>query len=361
MVPRPSCPRAPTAVPEFVPPRSDRRKACSAQPLEPRVRRAGLRQRPTPRTTRTFRPASSVPDVSHQKIAVRRACRCRGADCDAAAATACGKRSNRLRDALRRPRAVSEHSSGFGFSLRNDWVIDRPPRSVCRADSPCYPSRLRQVETRDDQVVDPYERDDHVALSRCLTSRCAAVPSPKLVRAPEAVFEPVPPRLIGAWLDGLFASAHETIRASMSALLRRCSTAARRKRSDGLSNPERRPETCSGYGASLSLGLRDRAWERGDRQVIERLRDLLDRIIGGGQVPVEPARYETYLGTDKPVVIRSALRAPTRRALPRRPDATMTLRVPSGQHQDCRSCPTRGKPDVGLLRCRRADGNASRR
>ena len=65
-VPRPSCPRAPRAVPEFVPPRE-----IGAKPDGEARRAQGETRGSTTEThdpdTRTFNPASTVPDVSHQK------------------------------------------------------------------------------------------------------------------------------------------------------------------------------------------------------------------------------------------------------------------------------------------------------
>ena len=115
MVPRPSCPRAPTAVPEFVPPREIGAKPDGAATCAQGATRGSTTETQDPET-RTFRPASSVPAVSHHKITVRRACRGRGADGDAAGATtpaasAAIAWATRSGDHVRYPRMVPASAS----------------------------------------------------------------------------------------------------------------------------------------------------------------------------------------------------------------------------------------------------------
>ena len=65
-VPSPSCPRAPTAVPEFVPPREIGANPDGAATCAQGETRGSTTETHDP-ATRTLNPASSVPDVSHQK------------------------------------------------------------------------------------------------------------------------------------------------------------------------------------------------------------------------------------------------------------------------------------------------------
>ena len=129
-VPSPSCPRAPSAVPEFVPPRE-----IGAKPDGEARRAQGETRGSTTEThelaTRTFNPASTVPDVSHQKSPLDAPVRGRGANGDAAPSCAtCRQCRNRLSDTQRRPRAVSERGPGFGFRLCDNRVVNRSPRLV---------------------------------------------------------------------------------------------------------------------------------------------------------------------------------------------------------------------------------------
>ena len=144
MVPSPSCPRAPTAVPEFVPPREIGAKPDGLQRLVPRGRRVGPQPIPTSSDTRTFRPASRVPAVSHQRSpldapvgAVALIVMPPPAPAARAAiawATLCG-------DHVRYPRS----GPGFGFRLRDNRVIVSAPTFCFRADSRCCPSHQPRV------------------------------------------------------------------------------------------------------------------------------------------------------------------------------------------------------------------------